>query len=118
MADRTKEEPQETHLEKISLYNRKFSLFIKQIEEDEYYLVKYGSHWHAGLFSPPDDDELRDDGFAWHFDLGSYSTQLISRMDGKLDKEFEEVYHIVDPALTAKRAKKLLDGKRGHLRQS
>jgi hypothetical protein len=93
---------------KLSLCDYNVSLFIKQIDVDEFYLVKYSDRWFAGQFSSPDDEDDSENGFAWHFDLGAFETQLSSRRENLLDDDFEEVYHIIDPAHLAKRAKTLL----------
>jgi hypothetical protein len=76
--------------------------------------VRLKGRWHCGKihFVGMGARNDRREGHSWDFDLGSYSTQLSYREPNVLDKDWEAVYHIIDPALIAERAKALLNGKK------
>lgn len=101
-------------LKKLNLFNHDFNKFIKQIDEDSFYLVKYGKRWHSGriTFCGVGARNYKEKGSSWGFSLGLYETQLSSRLDNKLDEDFKQVYEIIDPEIMAEKAKTLLEGEK------
>ena len=100
-------------LKKIKLYNWDLEKFIAQIDSAKNYLVHIKNRdrdtWHAGKFSFVDNGGR---GW-WSFNLGSHITQLNCRAPwDKLDKEFHEVYEIVEEEKMLKIALRRLSGEK------
>jgi hypothetical protein len=112
MANR-KKAPQ-IQIKKLSLCGHDFTKFIKQIDENEYYLVKIKGSWHCGhiRFVGIGSRNDRNEGHSWDFDLGSYGTQLSYKDPYRLDENWKAVYRISDPDLIAEKAKLLLSEKK------
>ena len=100
-------------IRKVSLCGHDFNKFIKQIDTDDYYLVKIKGSWHIGRirFANVGSRTQRDEGHSWSFDLGAYPVQLSYRDPHVLDQDWEACFQIIDPDLIAAKAKHLLGKK-------
>jgi hypothetical protein len=100
-------------IKKLSLCGHDFKKFIKQIDPDDYYLVKLRGMWHVGhiRFVNVGGRTNRDEGHSWSFDLGAYPVQLSYREPNVLDFDWQACYQIIDPDLIAAKAKTLLSKK-------